>query len=140
LRDTKENVALAEALVKEVEQGRGEFLLDIDILEVNRTAARKIGITPPSTAKAFTLSTAQIRELEQAPNLGTLQQILQSVFGAQNPLSAAGGAAALLPPLIAFGGGKTIFLANLPGAMGSLSQSFNVVRRGQRVLLRIQDG
>ena len=140
LRDTKENVALAQALIKEVEQARGELLLDIDVLEVNRTAARNLGITPPTTAQAFTFSSQQIRELQQAPNLGTLQQILQSVFGAQNPLAAVGGAAALVPPLIAFGGGKTIFFANLPGAMAQLSQSFSVVRRAQRVLLRIEDG
>src|SRR5665213_1631320 len=47
IRDTEQNVAIAEALIQEVEQPRGEALLDIDILEVDRTLARTMGIVPP---------------------------------------------------------------------------------------------
>ncbi len=140
VRDTAQNVALAEALVKEVEQPHGEALLDIDILEVDRTLARSMGITPPNEVQAFTFSSAQVTELEQAPNIGTLNQILQSIFGAQNPLASSGGAAAVVPPLIAFGGGKTLFFATLPNVSGGLSEALSVVRRAQRVLLRVEDG
>ncbi len=140
VRDTPQNVALAEALVKEVEQPHGEALLDIDILEVDRTLARSMGITPPNEVQAFTFSSAQVTELEQAPNIGTLNQILQSIFGAQNPLASSGGAAAVVPPLIAFGGGKTLFFATLPNVSGGLSEALSVVRRAQRVLLRVEDG
>jgi len=140
VRDTAQNVALAEALVKEVEQPHGEALLDIDILEVDRTLARSMGLTPPNKVQAFTFSSAQVTELEQAPNIGTLNQILQSIFGAQNPLAASGGAASVVPPLIAFGGGKTLFLATLPNLSGGLSEALSVVRRAQRVLLRVEDG
>jgi type II secretory pathway component GspD/PulD (secretin) len=140
VRDTQENVALAQALVQEVEQSRGEALLEIDILEVNRTLARNMGITPPTTAQAFTLSAAQLRELQQAPNIGTLDQILQTIFGGQNPLAASGGSASMIPPVIAVGGGKTLFLATLPGVSGNLSQALSLVKRAQRVLLRVQDG
>jgi len=46
----------------------------------------------------------------------------------------------VLPPLIAFGGGKTIFLATMPGATANFSQTLGTVRSAQRILLRAQDG
>ena len=141
VRDTLENVALAEALVKQIEQPHGEVMLDIDILEVDRQAAQNLGITPPTSAHVFTLGSVVARELEQAQNLGSVLQIIQGIFGAQSPLaSASGGLGALIPPLIAFGGGKTIFLATLPGASVNLAQSLSAVQQAQRVLLRAEDG
>ncbi len=116
VRDTPANVALAEAILKDVQQTPGEFLLEVDLLEVDRNAALDLGITPPSTASTFSLSTGVIRELQQAQSSGTLLQAIQNIFGSQNPLAASSGAAAAIPPLIAFGGGATIFLATLPGA------------------------
>ena len=141
VRDTLENVALAEALVKNIEQPRGELILDIDILEVDRQAAETLGITPPTSAHVFTLSSAEARLLQQAPNIGSLVQVIQNIFGTQTPLAgASSGLGALLPPLIAFGGGNTIFLATLPGASANFAQSLSAVRQAQRVLLRVQDG
>ncbi len=46
----------------------------------------------------------------------------------------------MVPPLIAFGGGKTLFFATLPNISGGLSEALSVVRRAQRVLLRVEDG
>ena len=141
VRDTLENVALAQALVKEIEQPRGELILEIDILEVDRQAALNLGISPPTSAHIFTLGSAEARLLEQAPNIGSLVQVIQNIFGTSAPLAAAsGGLSALIPPLIAFGGGKTIFLATLPGASANFAQSLSAVRQAQRVLLRVQDG
>ncbi len=141
LRDTPENVALAYTLVKEIEQTRGELLLDIDILEVDRTAAQQLGIMPPSKVRAFSLSSAEIRQLTEAASSNTLIQAIQTIFGTPTPLTAAqGGLSVVLPPLIALGGGKTLFLATLPGASASFSQTLSVVRQAQRVLLRVTDG
>jgi len=141
VRDSLENVALAEALVKEIEQPRGDLILDIDILEVDRQAAENLGISPPTSARVFTLGSAEARLLEQAPNIGSLVQVIQNIFGTQTPLAGAtSGLSALIPPLIAFGGGKTIFLATLPGASANFAQSLSAVRQAQRVLLRIEDG
>jgi type II secretory pathway component GspD/PulD (secretin) len=140
LRDTPNNVALAEAIVNDVQQPLGEFLLDIDLLEVDRNAARDIGILPPSSARTFSLSTAVVRQLQQAQSAGTLVQALQNIFGTQNPLGASSVAGALIPPLLAFGGGKTLFLAQLYGATANFSQTLSVVQSARRVLLRIQDG
>jgi Flp pilus assembly secretin CpaC len=141
LRSTEQNVAVAQAVLKQVEQPRGEILLEIEILEVDRDAAHQLGIIPPSSARTFTLSPDQIRQLQQAENNGTLLQVLRSIFGSGSALSPAGGGlSSLVPPLIAFGGGKTIFLATLPGATTNFAQTLSAVRSARRVLLRAEDG
>jgi FG-GAP-like repeat/Bacterial type II and III secretion system protein len=140
LRDTPDNIELARQLLRDIDQPRGELLLDIDILEVNRAAAERIGITPPSQANTFTLSTGQVRQLQDAENNGTLLQVLQGIFGAQNPLASGSNLSALLPPLLVFGGGNSTFLATLPGATADFSRTLSVIRQAQRVLLRVKDG
>ena len=140
LRDTPENVELARELLRDIDQPRGEILLDIDILEVDRDAAQRIGITPPSSARIFALGSGQIQQLQEAQNNGTLLQTLQGIFGAQNPLASGNNLSALLPPVIVFGGGNTVFLATLPGATADFSRTLSVVRQAQRILLRVKDG
>jgi Flp pilus assembly secretin CpaC len=141
LRSTEQDVAVAQAVLKQVEQPRGEVLLEIEILEVDRDAAHQLGIVPPSSARTFTLSPDQIQQLQQAQNNGTLTQILQTIFGSGSTLNPAGGGlSSLVPPLIAFGGGKTIFLATLPGASANFAQTLSAVRDARRVLLRAEDG
>ena len=140
IRDTAQNVALADALVKELQAPHGEFLLDIDLLEVDRNSSLNLGITPPSTASTFSLSSSEIQTLKQAANAGTLLEAIQSIFSSQNPLAGSSGLASAIPPLIAFGGGKTIFLATLSGATATFSQTFSTLQHAQRVLLRVQDG
>jgi type II secretory pathway component GspD/PulD (secretin) len=138
VRDTPENVSLAEAILNDVQQPLGEFLLEVDLLEVDRGATRDLGITPPSSASTFSLSTGVIRQLQQAQSSGTLLQAIQSIFGSQGGL-ALGGAAAGIPPLIAFGGGATLFLATLPGTSANFSDTLSLVHSAQRVLLRVED-
>ncbi|PYU22036.1 MAG: hypothetical protein DMG32_19140 [Acidobacteria bacterium] len=65
VRDTPANVALAEAILKDVQQPPGEFLLEVDLLEVDRNAALNLGITPPSTASTFSLPTGVIHVLRR---------------------------------------------------------------------------
>jgi tetratricopeptide (TPR) repeat protein len=150
LRDTPENVALAMELIEELEQTRSEILLEVLALAVDRDAARRLGITPPSSARTFTLSPADIREAQSSAE-GLLRVITrvfgQSAAGAglsqQQLLSLTTGGAglqALIPPLLAFGGGRTIFLATLPGASADFSDSLSMIRSARRVLLRAQDG
>ncbi|MBZ5700809.1 MAG: FG-GAP-like repeat-containing protein [Acidobacteriia bacterium] len=152
IRDTPRVVALAGELIRELEQARGELLLEIELLEVNRSEALKLGITPPSSTRVFALSPSDITALEQAPDLATLIGILQRIFGAQGALGGSAsqiaslvsagqlGASALLPPLIAFGGGQSTLLTTLPGAAAQFSQALSLVRSGRRILLRAQDG
>jgi hypothetical protein len=141
VRSTEENVALAQALIEQIEQPHGEMMLEIEILQVDRDAAHKLGITPPESTTIFTLSPDQIFKLQQAQKNGTLLSVLASIFGSNSALgAAAGGLGTVLPPLIAFGGGKTIFLATVPGATANFSQTLSAVRSARRILLRAQDG
>jgi Flp pilus assembly secretin CpaC len=141
VRSTEQNVALAAALLEQIEQPHGEMMLEIEILRVDREAAHKLGITPPTSTNVFTLSLDEIRKLQSAQNNQTLQQVLQTIFGNNTALAAAlSGLGTVLPPLVAFGGGKTIFLATVPGASANFSQTLSVVRSAQRILLRAQDG
>src|SRR3989442_1545254 len=128
LRDSPENVALAVALLQEIERARGELMLEIEILEVDRNMARQLGITPPSTAQVITFSPTDVRALRQARTTSELLAIIQRIFGTT------------LPPLIAFGGGQTTLLATLPGAASTFSKTLNLVRSGRRVLLRAEEG
>jgi Flp pilus assembly secretin CpaC len=141
VRSTEENVALAQALIEQIEQPHGEMMLEIEILQVDRDAAHQLGITPPESTTVFTLSPDQIFKLQQAQKNGTLLSVLASIFGSNSVLgAAAGGLGTVLPPLIAFGGGKTIFLATVPGAGANFSQTLSAVRSARRILLRAQDG
>ncbi len=127
IRASPEDVALATALLEELEQAPGELMLEIEILEVNRDVARRLGLTPPSTARLITISPSDVRALQQAQNASALLAIVQRVFGAT------------IPPLVAFGGGRTLFLATLPGAAADFSETLSLVRSGRRMLLRAQD-
>ncbi len=128
LRDTPETVALAMGIIAEIEPVQGELMLEIEILEVNRNAARKLGITPPSASQLITFSEADIRAVEQAKNTSELLAIVQRVFGTT------------VPPVVALGGGRSLFLVTVPGAAATFSKTLSLVRSGRRVLLRASDG
>ncbi|HYB61218.1 MAG TPA: FG-GAP-like repeat-containing protein [Methylomirabilota bacterium] len=140
LRDTPENIALAKALLDEIEQSHGELLLEIEILEVDHSLSRQLGITPPSSASTFTLSRNQIQSLMQAENNGTLIQAIEAIFASLNPALAAAGSSALFPSVLAFGGGDTTFLATVPGATANFGETLSQVRHAQRIMLRAIDG
>ena len=141
IRSTEQNVALAQALIGQIEQPRGELMVEIEILELNRDAAHQLGITPPESSTVFTLSPDEIKQLQAAQNNGTLLSVIQTIFGSVGALgTSTGGLGSVLPPIIAFGGGNSIFLATVPGASANFSQALSAVRRAQRILLRAQDG
>ena len=137
VRSSEQNVALAQTLLEQIEQPRGELMLEIEILELDRTSSNQLGITPPSGTSAFALTLPEIRQLQASQNSGTLIQTLQTIFGSSAVSSATGSA---LPALVAFGGGKTIFLATMPGASANFGTALNTVHSAQRILLRAQDG
>ncbi len=153
LRDSPRNVALAAELVRQIEQPRSEVMLEIEILEVDRNAATRLGITPPSRGQIFSISPNNLTALQKAPDIASLIAILQRIFGSSGALNGLSttqlaslvGAGqvnlgSLIPPLVAFGGGRTTLLATLPGAAADFSEAFSLVRHGQRMLLRAEDG
>jgi Flp pilus assembly secretin CpaC len=140
LRDSPETIELAMELISQLEQKRGEVMLEIDILEVDRATSRRLGISPPVTGRVVTISPQDIEEARASAE--GLLRVIQRLFGAL-PASGISGQVrpeSLIPPLIAFGGGRTVFLATLPGAAAEFSESLSLVRQGRRVLLRGEDG
>lgn len=139
MRDTPEKLALAGALIQQIERARGEVMLEIELLEVDRNTAQKLGIETPSKAQLFTIPPNLISQLLQANNLSALQTLLAGIFGGSSA-SGATSISSLIPPLIAVGGGKTTFLLTLPGTAVDFSDALSLVQSGRQVLMRAQDG
>jgi Flp pilus assembly secretin CpaC len=150
MRASPQAVSVAAQLLDQLEQPRGQVVLEMEILEVDRNAATQLGITPPQTAQAFALSSQEIQEAESGAS--GLVSVIQQIFGTSSGLSGlsstqlasllgAGtlGVGSLIPPLVAFGGGKSTFLATLPGAAAAFGETLSTVRAGRRVLLREED-
>jgi type II secretory pathway component GspD/PulD (secretin) len=151
LRANPQAVALATTLIEDLEKPRGQLILDVDILEIDRDNARNLGITPPQTGQLFSVSKAEVQEAQTG--LSGLVSVLESVFGTPTGLSGLTssqvggllnngqvGLGTLIPPLLVFGGGATTFLSTLPGATANFSSLLSTVRGGQRVRLRAEDG
>lgn len=137
LRDEPEKVALAVELIRELEQSRGEVMLEISILEVDRNRALELGILPPSSGQIYTISPQDLETLQNpATSPQALQELLQRIFGTTGTGLGLGG---LVPPLVAFGGGRTVLLATLPGATATFEQTYSTLKRARRMLLRAAD-
>ncbi len=144
LRDTSARLRVAEEIIRSVERAPAEVILEVLLLEVDRQKASELGIIPPEQARI--LSVGQIAPGQE------LTSLLQQLFAAGIDISSLTPEqlAALLasgvlqgfsiPPLIAFGGGKTVFFATLPGATASLRNLVSVTRDARRAILRAQDG
>jgi hypothetical protein len=133
LRDTADKVALAGQMIRELEQRRRDVMLEIELLEVDSTLARNLGITPPSTITAIPLSTQSLALLQTATNLSNLLTLIAQVFTAQ-------GVSASPTNVYPVGGGKSTFLLTMPGATANFSDALSLVKSGQEVLVRAQDG
>ena len=131
MRDTPEKLALAGQLIQEVEKARGEVLLDIELLEVDRATLQKLGLTPPSSTSLILLTPNVVRQLAGSTDLANLLTNAQQIFKGQGFSS--------IPPFILLGGGLSTFLLTLPGASADFSDSLSLVRSGREVLLRAQD-
>jgi tetratricopeptide (TPR) repeat protein len=143
IRDTPERLALAGEIIRQSEKARGEILLEIEILEVDRNKARTLGLLPPSSAELISLTPSLISQLQQAKDISTLVTLLASIFGNGSNSGSAGSSlnlSSLIPPLTVVGGGKTTFLLTLPAIAAQFSDALTLVHSGRQVLLRAQDG
>src|SRR5215469_12246831 len=139
MRDTPEHLALAGALIQQMERARGELMLEIELLEVDKNTARKLGVAPPTSQRLIALPPNLLSQLTQANNLTALETLLAGIFGS----AATGGSSSvrsLVPPIVAVGGGKSTFLLTLPSAAVDFSDALSLVQTGRQVLLRAQDG
>ena len=141
LRDSPEKLALAGELIRQIEKARGEVMLEIEILEVDRNTAQNLGITPPSSAKLISLAPGLLTQLQAAKDLSTLLTLLASIFGGGGAAGAGGSfnISSLIPPLVLVGGGKTTFLLTLPAGAAQFSEALSLVHSGRQLLLRAQD-
>jgi Flp pilus assembly secretin CpaC len=133
LRDTADKVGLAGLMIKELEQRRRDVMLEIELLEVDSTLARSLGITPPSTITAIPLSTSSLALLQTATNLSNLLTLISQVFTAQ-------GVSASPTNVYPVGGGRSTFLLTMPSVTANFSEALSLVKSGQEVLMRAQDG
>jgi type II secretory pathway component GspD/PulD (secretin) len=139
IRDTVPRVRLAAAMIKDLERSHGEVLLDMHFLEVDRNMATKLGITPTTKISVYHVPSNLVGALRTAPSYTALLTLLSSIFGTV----ASGGITSLasaIPPIGAFGGGKTTFLVTLPSATADFSLALSLVRSGRQVLMRAEDG
>jgi tetratricopeptide (TPR) repeat protein len=141
IRDTPERLAIAGELIRQAEKTRGEVLLEIEILEVDRNKARTMGILPPPSLELISLSTGIISQLRAAQDIGTLVTLLASIFGNGGTAASAGTSlSSLIPPVARVGGGNTTFLLTMPTFAAQFSDALTLVHSGTQVLLRAQDG
>jgi len=132
MRDSPERLNLTAQLIHQLDQARGELMLDIELLEVDRNKAQQLGITPPSSAQAFLISPSDIRTLQGATDLNNALTILGQLLSAKGLSS--------IPGFTLVGGGYTTFLLTLPGVAANFSDALTLVQSGRQVLLRAQDG
>jgi type II secretory pathway component GspD/PulD (secretin) len=132
IRDTVPRVRLAGAIIRDLEQGHGEVLLDLEFLEVDRNEATQLGITPPASATLYYLDPPLLDQLRAATSLTQVLGILGPTLGITSLTS--------FPSVTGFGGGKTTFLITLPTLSGQFAQALNLVRSGRQVLMRAEDG
>jgi hypothetical protein len=140
VRDTVPHMQLVGEIIKDLERARGEVLLDIDLLEVDRNLAQQYGVVPPSSLTAYGIPPSIINELRTAPSLTSLLTLLTSIFGTA---ASGGGLTSLssaIPPIVTFGGGKSTFLLTIPTITANFSEALSLVHSGKQVLMRAQDG
>ena len=133
LRDTADKVALAGQLIHDLEHGRRDVMLDIQLLEVDRNKGRTLGVTPPTSTQAIPLNSQDLAQLSQATNLKNLLTILSQIFQAQ-------GITASPTEVFPVGGGKSTYLLTMPSATAHFSEALSLVKSGREVFLRAQDG
>jgi Bacterial type II and III secretion system protein/FG-GAP-like repeat len=132
MRDTPEKLELASELIDQVERARGEVMLEIELLEVDKDKATQLGITPPASGQAFLISPNDIHALSQASDLTNALTILGQLFSAQGITS--------IPGFTLVGGGYSTFLLTLPSTAANFSSALTLVQSGRQILLRAQDG
>ena len=132
MRDTPERLALAGELIEQLERARGEVMLEIELLAVDRNKARALGITPPASEQLIALSTNDVNRLKSSTTLTNLLTNIQQVFAARGFSG--------IPPVVPIGGGLSTFLLTLPSFAANFSETLSLVQSGRQVLLRAQDG
>jgi type II secretory pathway component GspD/PulD (secretin) len=152
MRASPQAMAVATGLIDDLEKPVGELVLEVIVVEMDRNKQQVMGVLPPQTATIYGIpSNAAATFASQG--LAGLIGILEQIFGQSSSLAgltstqiaqllSSGniGTSTLIPPLVAFGGGKTTFIGTLPGATATFSDALSAIHSGRRMLLRAEDG
>ena len=85
IRDTPDKAAIAERIIQANDKSKGEIIIDVELLEINRTVARNLGIdlSPKSLALSFrdgkqSVPLNNLRVLRQQGNwfVGTIPSVI----------------------------------------------------------------
>jgi type II secretory pathway component GspD/PulD (secretin) len=131
MRDSVERVQLTGAVIRQVEKARGEVMLDMELLEVDRNKALQLGVTPPSSTQAFLISPNDVRAVEKSADLAAALTTIGQIFSANGFSS--------IPGFTVFGGGYSTFLLTIPSVAANFSDALTLVQSGRQVLLRAQN-
>jgi len=129
MRASPQAIAVATGIIEDLERPPDELILELEVMEVDRNNNLDAGITGLQTATIYSIP-SNAAQLVQQGGATALNALLTQVFGS----------ASAIPPVLAFGGGKTSFFYTLPGATATLSNFLSTVHAGRRALLRAEDG
>lgn len=129
MRASPQAIAVATGIIENLDQPPAELVLEIEVLEVDRSHNVDLGITGPQKATIYSIPSNSAQLIAEG-GATALNALLEQVFGSSSSI----------PPVFAFGGGATTFLGTLPGAAANFSNLLSTVRAGRRVLLRAEDG
>ncbi|MGC1968909.1 MAG: hypothetical protein WA673_20785, partial [Candidatus Acidiferrales bacterium] len=129
MRASPQAIAVATGIIENLDQPPAELVLEIEVLEVDRSHSMDLGITGPQNATIYSIPSNSAQLIAEG-GATALNALLEQVFGSSSSI----------PPILAFGGGGSTFLYTLPGASANFSNLLSTVRAGRRVLLRAEDG
>ena len=127
LRGTKTALRAATQFLGQMERGP-EVMLDLQVLELNRTYARKIGLHVPDSFNLYSLGSA-LSGLNSADSVATILAQLESQ-----------DSSILTNPLTTFGGGISFFGLSLDQLSAELSVNESFVQGLNHVQLRASQG
>lgn len=127
MRASPQAMAIATGIIDDLERPAPELVLEIEVLEIDKSHNRDLGIVGPQNAQLFSIPSNVARELTDGTT--SISTIITQIFGTST-----------LPAFLAFGGGITTFLYTLPDVALNFSDFLSTVRSGRKMLLRAEDG
>jgi hypothetical protein len=127
MRASPQALAVATGIIDDLERPTPELVLEIEVLELDKSHQRDLGVVGPQGAHVFSIPSNVARELTDGTT--SISTIITQIFGTST-----------LPSFLAFGGGITTFLYTLPDVALNFSDFLSTVRSGRKMLLRAEDG
>ncbi len=149
VRAPRATLEAATRFLEDLDAGRPQVMLDMQVLQVSQTAARILGLNLPLEWQAFNVS-QQALSLLQQPNAQDLINQLIASGGINQANSTAISAllsqlqsqqnSLLSQPFATVGGGSTLSAIPVPPLTANFSHSESYVRSLQRLQLRTAQG